>query len=57
MNTFEVFGFFMLGSLFNAVLILLLISGIFRSIGKQLKEVIEAVSKLIEKVKVKSDGE
>ena len=57
MNLFEVFGFFMLGSLFNAVLILLLLSGIFRSVGKQFKEVLEAGSKLIEKVKVKSDGE
>lgn len=56
MNMFEMFGFFMLGSLFNAVLILLLLSGIFRSVGKQFKEVLEAVSKLIEKWRA-NDGD
>lgn len=51
MNLFEVFGFFMLGSVFNALLILLLLSGIFKSFGKQIKEIIGTVSKLIEGVK------
>lgn len=51
MNMFEMFGFFMLGSLFNAVLILFLVTGIFKSFGKQIKGIIEMINKLIEGVK------
>jgi len=50
MNTFELFGFFILGALFNVVILVIGIKSVIKTTGGQVTQILDKISAIFKKV-------